>query len=1009
MLSGNRLRSHVPHRGIWFFLLSFIFLSFAGALQAKKHHHHYDKRHHTGAVVHKKETLSKKPHLIQNTVQQHTPPVGHDGEERSDWFWQRRAWPSRTIDPGAYPTALDQARRMPIYISPYFSRRGQGVVGALSSATWQPIGPYSIDGRASAIATDPKDSNTFYIGAAAGGLWKTTDHGNTWACMTDTFGSLSIGCVTIDTSNPQIIYIGLGECNGSSDSYPGEGLWKSTNGGATWNYLGFAAAQYIAKVIIDPRNDRNLFVAVLGPNSLTDTNKGIFRSTDGGATWTRSLFVRPTTSDCVGFIDIAMDPLNSANLVAAAFDHSITIGANFYPGGPAGPSTGIYRSSDTGNTWVRVDTLSNSGLPNCQSEHVFGRIALLWVSWPDFTQTRDEVFAGFIRADTNPVTHFLTDENFEGLYASQDGLHWTKVLDSTIKIPMGGVQGKDSANITNAQGGYNFYLTTGPDPVHQWPDIYLGCIDIFRSSDVAGTWQDITNSYSQYYVKDNREQHSDQHGVAFAGTDLIAVSDGGVFETHDYGTNWRQMTGLPITMFYAIEPWRAGMANTPSTISPSDLKVFGGTQDNGTVGNLLDTGFAWINHGDGETAISHPTDSNKLISSLQYGVIFARNTLDSLVPMPLGMKDSMHDSRPRWHTITYRLLYGPRALTDTQEVVAWNAPIALDDNNPSELYTGRCHVYRASLDWNDLESMSWQTWSPQIAGYPGKDSVWGYGDIECIALGTTDAGGHRMIWAGGNDLLWRTEVDPNLNDTGMPHWVRQQAGIPAGVVSAIVPDRSDSLTAFCSIVSASNVAHILKTTNGGKKWTNISGNLPVTPVSALVIDTLTEHGDPALKNQALIVGTDVGVFVTTNGGVSWSQLGTGMPHSIVSDLKIYKNILVAATHGRSLYAIDISGIQAVPASVTMVSPFSITSISIYPNPVVGGEAFSVSATGVFGNVTSCRLIEASTGRTFPARIEATGAGEYHIKLNSPLSAGTYFIELFQDNTLLGRSSVTLMR
>ncbi len=1001
-------------------LILFSSLSLAVPVAAKKHHHkcysHKACCKHVLRHAIAKKTAVKKPVLIHSQFQQHMPPPGHDGEEHSDWFWQRRVWPNRTIDPKAYPTALAEAQQMPVL------SMGMGKEGVLSSFEWQSIGPNSIDGRATCVATDPIDSNTFYIGAAAGGLWKTTDHGASWSCVTDTFGSLAIGCVTIDSTNPQIMYIGLGECNGSADSYPGDGLWKSTNGGTTWSYLGFAAAQYIAKVIIDPRDHNDVFVAVLGPNTLADTNKGIFRSTDGGMTWTRSLFVRPSASNCIGFIDIAMDPLNSGNVVAAAYDHSITIGANFYPGGPAGPGSGIYRSTDTGTTWERIDTLPSSGLPNGATEHNIGRIALLWISWPDLNRNQNALFAGFIRADTNPVTHYLTDENFEGLYISYDaGLSWSKALDSTIKIPMGGVQGKDSANITNAQGGYDFFLSTGPNSWNSHPaDIYIGGIDIFRSSNLGSSWKDITNSYSQYYVKGNREQHSDQHGLAFAGSDLIAVSDGGAFETRDYGNNWRQITGLPITEFYTIEPWVGGMMNTPSTISASDLKVLGGTQDNGTVGHGLnaaaesfgtDSDFAWINHGDGGVSISDPADSNRLISSLQLGVIFARNTLDSLVPLPLDMRDTTHDTRPRWHTITYRLLYGPHPLTDTAEACAFVAPIQLDPNNNSVLYTGRCHVYQAILDWSDLENTTWRTWSPALFGYVSKDSTWYYGDDETIGIGPRDAAGHPMLWAGGygtSGNIWRTTVNPTRSDTTPPHWIAARGGVPIATVSDIVPDRSDSLTAFCTIVSAANVAHVLRTTNGGKNWVNISGNLPSAPVSALVIDTLAEHGDPSLKNQILIAGTDVGVFATTDGGSEWFALGSGMPHAIVSDLKIYKNMLIAATHGRSLYALDISALTSGASVASQTREASESMLSVSPNPVFRGESFEVRRSSE-QTVSSCRLVQLASGRFFSEPLAYDGKGVYRITPGPELSSGDYIVQLFEGDRLLGEGRVSIAR
>ncbi len=966
-------------------------------------------RHHKSKTAKANAATKTRIHqTIQSHVKRNMPPPGHEGQERCDWFFRRRAWPNETIDPDAYPNALAQAARMPVY-------HASGKYGTLSTQTWQSIGPYSIDGRATCIATHPTDSNTFYIGAASGGLWKTSDHGASWRCVTDTFGSLPTGCVTIDPTQPETIYLGMGEPNQSGDSYPGNGLWKSIDGGGSWTYLGFAKSQYIAKIVIDPQNHNNLYVAIPGPSSTADSNRGVFRSVDGGSTWTRSLFVRAGSSKSstpVGFIDVAMNPLNSAQIVAFAWDHT-TPYSNLYSSGPAGPYSGVYRSGDSGNTWTRCDTLSNSGLPNASKWKVFSRGALLWTVDAQELTSQSWLFAVYIRSDTNAVTHQLTDDNFQGLYRSADaGLTWTKILDSTIQIPMGGVQGKDSANITNAQGGYDLFLTTGPTPMIGAPNLYLGGIDVFRSTDLGASWKDITNSYSEYYVKADRRQHSDQHGLAFtcaaSNTDMLVASDGGVFSTHDFGASWNQIKGLPITQFYSIEAWGPGMANTPATISASDLKVFGGTQDNGTVSHGLtsDTAFAWINAGDGTNAASHPTDSNKLITSLQLGVIFARTSLDSIVPAPLGMKDTTHDARPRWHTLSYRLLKGPTALTDTAEATAWAVPVVLDDQRPTDLYTGRCHVYKATIDWNDLENTKWQTWSKIIGGNASNDKIWGYGDIESIALGPRDAAGHPMIWSGSYGQIWRTQVNAARADTTPPTWISKSGGLPGGGISAIVPDRSDSLIAFAASTYAGSAVHILRTSDGGAHWKNMSGNLPNAPVSALVIDTLAEHGDPYKKNMTLIAGTDVGVYVTTNGGTSWAALGTGLPHVIVSDLKIYKNMLIAATHGRSLYAIDISDIQGAERGVASGNSNAANNLAVYPNPASGD--FTITLPAASGKSCQCRLTNLATGVSVRLDASESGTGNYHVSLGRSLPADSYLVELLSEGRVLGQGKISIV-
>jgi photosystem II stability/assembly factor-like uncharacterized protein len=970
--------------------------------QKKTHRelHHPKKRFHYKNKYTKRKLKTERtgrPRPLNDSSKRHSelklnmPSPGHDGEDFNDWFYRRRAFPNESIDPEFYPNALAQAAKMPMLLHPSSKN------STLETFTWQSIGPYSIDGRVTCIATHPTDSNTFYIGAATGGLWKTTDHGTIWKCVTDTFGMLPIGCVTIDREQPETVYIGQGECNSSGDSYPGNGLWKSSDGGNSWTYLGFAKTQYISKIVISPSDRNTIYMAALGPVTLSDSNRGVFKSTDGGETWTRSLFIRLSkikTSASMGIIDLAIDPLNPLELVAFAWDH--TSRPSGYSFGMCGPNTGIWKSNDSGHTWTRIDTVTGNGLPNGMNGKVFSRGALLWQA----DKTQSYLFAGFSRMDTNKITHQPFDVNFKALYRStDDGVSWVKLVDSTLRIPMGGVQGKDSADIMNAQGMYNFYLAG--NPLHP-NEVYLGGIDIFRSTNYGTSFTDITTSYSTYYVKDNRGQHSDQHALAFtaatSGTDMIAGSDGGIFHTNDFGAHWDHVIGLPITQFYTITPWRAGMAATPARISSADLKIFGGTQDNGTVGHGLTSNpdFAWINAGDGAVAISHPTDSNKIITSLQEGVIFARNTLDSLVPLPLSMRDTTHDARPRWHTLTYKLLYGSMQRTDTMEACGFVAPVALDDNTATDLYTGRCHVYHAILDWIDLENTRWQTWSPMLAGDIPNDSIWGYGDLEAIAIGPRDNANHPMLWAGGwqssGTALWRTVVDPSRQDTTAPEWIPITKGLPVANISQIVPDRSDSLTAFVTNSSASNVPHVLKTTDGGVTWTTISGNLPVAPVTALVIDTLAEQGNPLLKNQILFVGTDVGVYVTTNGGSSWLALGYGMPHIIVSDLKIYKNMLIAATHGRSLYAMDIADVR--PGVFEVTQALNAHSVTIYPNPVLSGSRFSVHIDNSSAqSIRTCMLVDASSGRSYPVKIESEENNTYSIVTPTDVLPGAYFIQL----------------
>ena len=964
--------------------------------------------------THKKRHAAKKAVKAPKRGKVHAklmmPPPGHDGEAMDIGYMRRRAYPNETVDPEAYPRMLAAAQKMPVLIP------GGGKHSTQATTQWQPLGPYTIDGRITCIATHPTDSNTFYVGAASGGLWKTTDHGSSWKCVTDTFGMLSTACVAIDPIQPETIYLGMGEPNGS-DAYPGNGLWKSTDGGGSWTTLGFAKSQFLGKILIDPRNHLNVFLAIPGPRTISDSNRGVFHSTDGGASWTRSLLPRNgklKTSIPVGFIDVAINPLNSGEMVAYAWDASTAVG-NFGPS--FGPGTGIWRTTDTGTSWNRMDTLASSGLPNGVKYKVLSRGGVVWGVTGD-KRDQSVLFAAYTRGDTNAVLKVMTDDNFLGLYRSMDdGLTWTKILDSTYRIPMGGQQWKDSTGITNAQGSYDFYLA-----LHQTypvPELYIGGIDVIRSNDLGSTWKDIVDGYSKYYVNVDRHQHVDQHGLAFtaatSGTDLLTVSDGGIFHSDDFGQSWNQLTGLPITSFWAIEPWKGGMANTPTTITASDLKMIGGSQDNGTMSHGLTNGndFSWICQGDGGQIATYAADSNWLVASSEYGAIYARNSLDSLVPNPLGIRDTTHDTRPRWHWLSYQLLKGPHALTDTSEAATFMVPITPDELDPTTLYTGRCRVYRAKIDWNDLENTTWQTWSPPLGGDLAKVSVWGDGDLQAVRTGVRDTKGRPMLWAcGANNstgpAVWRTVVDESRADTTMPKWIPIPNGLPSYYIVDVAPDQRDSLTAFVTAAYAGVGGHVFRTTNGGRNWVSITANLPPAPVNKIIIDTLAEHGDPLLRNRALLVATDVGVYVTTNGGGTWLQLGTDLPHLSITDMKMYKNMLIVGTHGRSMYAIDISDLQASSGVAESAAP-STPTMHVYPNPTTEAAGFRLQWDGSSSRPTSCVLIEESNGKSVTAEIADEGSGSYHVSIPTAVRPGAYIVQLLNGEHVLASSRVTIVQ
>jgi hypothetical protein len=260
-----------------------------------------------------------------------------------------------------------------------------------------------------------------------------------------------------------------------------------------------------------------------------------------------------------------------------------------------------------------------------------------------------------------------------------------------------------------------------------------------------------------------------------------------------------------------------------------------------------------------------------------------------------------------------------------------------------------------------------------------------------------------MLWAGGyiyqtpSSSLWRTVYDADRADTVAPTWIKVNAGLPGTTISSIVPDRSDSLTAFVTTLGsqATDNQHVLMTTDGGAHWTNISGNLPHAPVSAMVIDTAAEQGDPTLKNHCLIVASDVGVYVTTDGGAHWSALGDNLPNVAVGDVQIYKNLLIAATHGRSLYAMDITSLRAAIAGVPRVAE---AEVAVYPNPVVRGNAVTIQ-NSVSGSI---KLVYEVAG-TASVLTTSIDAGNARVTIPATTAAGAYMLQ-FRDSEGRERSA-----
>ena len=358
------------------------------------------------------------------------------------------------------------------------------------------IGPAFMSGRIADIAIDPQDENKWYVAAGSGGVWKTLNAGTTWNPIFDDQVSYSIGCIAIDPSNPHVIYVGTGENVGGRHVGYGDGMYRSNDGGKSWENIGLKNSEHISKIIVHPDNANTIYVAVQGPLWSKGGERGFYKTTDGGDTWNKTL----GNDKWTGVTDIVLDPRNPAHLYAATWDRHRTVAT--YMGG--GPGSGLHRSIDGGETWEKLKT----GLPKSN----LGKIGLA------ISPQQPDVLYAAIELDLRKG----------GVYKSMDrGASWNKMSDAVS----GGT-------------GPHYYQELYASP-HVFDRIYLANVRMLVSDDGGKNFRKMNEKH----------KHSDNHAMAFKASDpeyLMVGSDGGLYESFDLAENWRFMDNLPLTQFYKV-------------------------------------------------------------------------------------------------------------------------------------------------------------------------------------------------------------------------------------------------------------------------------------------------------------------------------------------------------------------------------------------------------------------------------------------------------------------------
>ena len=795
--------------------------------------------------------------------------------EPSEWMMTQRLFPYMQADPDAYSQALRQVNLM------------KSSLKKSDELSWTFAGPVNIGGRITDIEFNPLDPNIVYCSAATGGVFKSTDMGETWFPVFDNQAFLSVGDIAVDPVNPDIVYVGTGEANGGHNDMPGGGMFKSTDAGNSWFSIGLDSAETIGRVIVNPSDPNEIFVAAVGSYFSPTHQRGIFKSTDGGTTWGQSLFV----SDSTGGIDIVMDPANPDFLLAAMWERVRRPNSSHL----YGPSGGIYRSTDNGDTWQLLGP--STGLPDASATNV-GRI-------------------GLAISKTNPnISYALYNDGavYSGLFKTTDyGSNWTNA-DPDLEIENG---------VSNFSWYFGQVRVNPSDP----NKIYVMDVGFMRSSDGGGNWN---LSF---------QTHVDHHALAFSPSNpdyLINGDDGGIYISTNGGSTWSGPKEMPNTQFYEI-----GLDyNNP-------LKLYGGTQDNNTIrtqtGNLDD--WHSLIGGDGFYVIVDFTDPDIIYAESQNG--YLQKSTDGGLNFD-NARNGINQNEP----------------------TNWSTPVVMDPNDHNVLYYGTDRVYRTT-NGADI----WTVISPDLTdGIPGTR----LGTVTTIDVAPTDS---NVIYAGTDDShVWIT------TDYGST-WTDISGSLPYRWVTRVKVDPNNEnnvYVTFSGLKWHDPQPHVFKSNDMGANWTDISSNLPDAPVNAFAVD----NNDP----NRLYLGSDVGAFVSYDGGTSWQPIADGLPVVSVYDMKIHaqENYLAIGTHGRSMYKVDLNQLVNVKENTNQLTGFKLS--QNYPNPfnpstnlsfVISSSSFvTLKVYDVLGNEVATLVNEEKS------------PGSYKVNFNAQnLSSGVYYYRL----------------
>lgn len=767
------------------------------------------------------------------------------------------------------------------------------------------IGPTIMSGRVVDIDVNPEDPTEFYVGYASGGLWYTNNNGTSFNPVLDSSDTQNVGDIAVDWKNGTI-WVGTGENNSSRSSYSGIGILKSTDKGVSWQNMGLSDSHHIGRIVINPQNPEEVVVGVTGHLYSVNGERGIYKTTDGGKTWIKTLFVNETT----GIIDVAHAPNNFNIMFAASWEKDRK--AWSFRGN--GNGSGIYKSIDGGTTWVKVST-AQSGFPIGEG---VGRIGLAVYDENTIYALHDSQFrrkksqnksqsltkedfktmsvSRFLKLEDEKLNVFLKTNNFQEKYKAENikqmvrskavrPVDLAKYLEDANSLlfdtPVVGAEvyrsddggktwHKQNENyIDDLYYSYGYYFgEIRVDPSNK-NNIYLLGVPIIKSDNGGNTYvslnsDNVHSDHQALWVNPNKAGH------------LINGNDGGLNMSFDDGKNWTKLNSSSVGQFYAI-----------NVDNQEPYHVYGGLQDNGVwmAPHNAEQNNRWhrtgqnpwksIMGGDGMQVQIDTRNHNVVYTGLQFGNYYRLHV----------------ENKER------KYIQPKHELGETPYRFNWQTPILLSPHNQDILYLGGNKLHR-SLNQGD----DWETISGDLTQGGKKGNV-AYGTLTTISESPFKFG---LIYTGSDDGLIQ------ITKNGGGNWDLVSQNIPLSKdqaslwVSRVVASKHRKERVYASLNGYrwdDFTPYIYVSDDYGQTWKSISNNIPASPVNVILEDPENEN--------LLFAGTDNGLYASFDRGNSWEVFQNGMPNVAIHDLVIQSEAkhLLVGTHGRSIYKTDISVLQ----------------------------------------------------------------------------------------------------